>query len=347
MNIYKIVVKIVDNNTGTVQFVDLPSGLTLQTKDGLYKNKAFKPFLNGQLVEATVTVTDRNATVVSDVKPIATDKKGATQPLTTEDNWWGNIYINNTNARVLLAVNALAERLSAANALFVGPSGCGKTASAEALGIKTGKNVCRIDVSLNEDAISWFFERIIKRNTIRSIPTQFTEMVQMGNSVIILDELNRIQPHVANPLFPLLDHARRTQVLGKEIVVGDNTIFAATANQGWQYTGTFVSDAALTNRMNATVRVDYIKEPEIETEILTRRGINKDVAKVIVTILHELRRSASAVEVDFSTRSAINIGELTEVGLDLTEACMCGLVNAAPAETQKSLLDIINKHLWK
>src|SRR5690606_21471392 len=129
-------------------------------------------------------------------------------------------------ASILLAVNTLSDRLGASNALFIGPSGCGKTASGEALGAKVGKQVYRFDVSLIEDPNSWFFNRVIKGNNIVLIPTMFTDAVRNSDTVVILDEINRIQPHIANSLFPLLAHARKTEVLGETVAVEPGTVFA-------------------------------------------------------------------------------------------------------------------------
>lgn len=345
MIVKKLILKITDPAKGEAEYVDVPDDIKDKTSKGTHCSKHFRGFDTGQLIEAVFTFTEQDSIMVSDVKPIETAKKK--EPVKVKkDNWWGNLYVSDEMANILLAVNSLSEKLGAANVLFVGPSGCGKTASAEALGSKVKKQVFRFDVSLIEDPNDWFFNRVIKDNSVVLVPTTFTIAVREGNAVVILDELNRIQPHIANSLFPLLDHARQTEVLNEKIVVGPNTVFAATANIGWQYTGTFVADAALLNRMDAVIKVDFLQK-DIEIQVLEKRGNTHETAVSIASVLEEMRMKSIDAEIDVSTRSGIKVGNLVQAGLSIKDAFTYVLVNGAPEESQKNLLDIINKHTWK
>ena len=65
--------------------------------------------------------------------------------------------------------------------------------------------------------------------------TKFVKAITSGNSVILLDELNRAYPNVLNTLLPVLDDTRTLTVGTETYEVADNVIFIATANIGQQY----------------------------------------------------------------------------------------------------------------
>ena len=171
--------------------------------------------------------------------------------------------------------------------------------------------------------------------------SNFTKIVEGGNAVIVLDELNRIDPYISNILFPLLDHAGKTSVAGHDIKVGPNIIFFATVNLGFQFTGTFTLDAALTNRFSAKILVNALPK-EIEVEVLiARAGVNRLHANKIVKLMEGLRRlnDKDELSIDASTRVSIQIAELMGCGLDIKTALVYVVINGISEEEAKLVID--------
>ena len=171
--------------------------------------------------------------------------------------------------------------------------------------------------------------------------SEFTKVVQEGNAVIVLDELNRIDPYISNILFPLLDHAGKTSVAGHEVIVGPNIMFFATVNLGFQFTGTFTLDAALTNRFAAKILVNSLPA-HIEAKILVARGgVDFEVANKIVKLMQGLRvlNNKDQLSVDASTRVSIQISELVGCGLDLKSSLTYVVINGISDEEAKLVID--------
>jgi len=133
----------------------------------------------------------------------------------------------------------------------------------------------------------------------------FYRMVQHNGAVVVLDELNRINPLIANTLLPLLDGRRSTYLeeAGGKIKVGKNVVFFATTNEGREYTGTISLDLATSDRMSTLIEVSYLAAKE-EIDLLHRRtGLNRDDCAKLVDIATQVRRKYFSDSGDSFTRS--------------------------------------------
>ena len=262
-------------------------------------------------------------------------------------------------------VSKLGQRF---NILLTGASGYGKTSTFEALAKWLGYDFLRVNCASITDVKSWFGNHEAKGGSTFFVPTKFTEMIRRGKCVVVLDEVNRVEAWLTNPLFEILDHARRTIVHDEEIEVGEGVIFGLTMNVGAKYAGTFVTDAAFLNRIDATVE---LKAPSVEREVEilmqhmlpseSRRNtklVPEEVANSptydpsiesmrIVTLLNKLRDlvDRDQYDVDVSTRTGLKLVNLMRLGVGLAEACNYVIVNTAQPAERKAIVDIINLQL--
>lgn len=174
---------------------------------------------------------------------------------------------------------------------------CGKTELAIEYAAQHKLPVLVMDCANVREARDWFGYRTIAAGTVKWKCSLFDKAVAQGHTVVVLDELPRVSPTVLNTLFPLLDRRRFTYIeeKGSILRVGPGTIFFATMNEGYAYTGNTSIDAALTDRFSRRIEVDYLK-PSDESKVLqSRTGIPKDDADKLVDLALTIRKKAVGV----------------------------------------------------
>lgn len=260
-----------------------------------------------------------------------------------------DIYIDPNDLKLFNSVRSLSDTMHPA-VLMVGPSGYGKTSVPERLAQDWDMKFVRWDCSTIRDPEEFFgYRAAVDGSTANAdgkqffFETEFTQAVQEGNAIIVLDELNRIDPYISNALFPLLDHAGETVVLGHKIKVAKNVIFFATINVGHQFTGTFTLDSALSNRFMAKVLVGPLPESVESTLLQTRCLVSKVDADRIVSVVSKLREQnrKEALDVDVSTRVSIQIANLMRGGLDIRAALTYTVINGVSQEESKVIADAV------
>lgn len=267
--------------------------------------------------------------------------------ITSIGEWETKIYVSPENETIFKAVKTIAQKRHVA-VMMIGPSGYGKTSIPEQKATDWGMEFLRWDCATVRDPEEFFGFRGAKDGSTiddegKTIFTDslFTETLKAGNCLIVLDELNRIDPYISNILFPLLDHAGKTSVAGHSIEVGENVIFVATINLGYQFTGTFTLDSALNNRFLAKILVGPLPK-DIETNILVARGlVTEATAASIVNVMTGLRKlnDQGKLSVDSSTRVSIQIAELCGTGLSIKNAMLYTIINGISKDEAKLVVD--------
>lgn len=198
------------------------------------------------------------------------------------------------------------------NVLLTGAQGCGKTETVSQFAAGLGLPVLKINCSLVREARDWFGYKTAEAGTVSWVKSQFSEAVEAGNVVILMDEITRATPVVLNSLFPLLDHNRQSFIeeIKELLKVGPNVFFFATANIGAKFTGTYGRiDSALADRFAVRINVDYLSAKE-ETELLcSRTGIDPDTAGKLVTIANTIRsknQTGGTLTETISTRTLLD-----------------------------------------
>ena len=242
-------------------------------------------------------------------------------------------------------VFAIAEE-SAANVLMVGPSGTGKTSLPTAFAKEKKMQIFKMDCATIRDPEEWFGYREAIDGTTTFVKSAFVKAVEQGNTLIILDEFNRVEPWLHNSLYALLDHSRKTQIHGEHVSVAKGTIFVATANLGSAFTGTFTLDAALTNRFDATIFTSFLDARSETKLIIERIGLDEESAGVIISVMGRLRSlEATGLElpVDISTRTSLKIANLVmKSQLPFKKILDYAIISLIDEEsTKKSIMDAI------
>lgn len=194
-----------------------------------------------------------------------------------------------------------------ANTLLLGPAGCGKTASAKQLAAHLGLPYLHINCSSIREASMLFGTREVKDGRTYTRPSLFTQTIEAGNAVIMLDEINRCAPTALNGLLTAMDGSSPySEDLERHIRVGERIIFVGACNIGAAYTGTYRLDKALDDRFARRLEVSYLPEAKEVELLVSATGIGPEAGKRLVQIAHQVRseynKGSRKFSQDISTR---------------------------------------------
>jgi len=225
------------------------------------------------------------------------------------------------------------------NVLVKGMQGCGKTELGEQLAARLNR-VCPppFQIGLLSESGQLFGQQTLHNNNVEYQQFLFTDAIQIPNAIIILDEFNRAQnPKALNDLYSVLGESRGVWLdeVHQYIKVAPGVIFFATLNEGAEFSGTDVVDAALADRFPYIIEMDTLPE-DIETKLLTARtGLDEEQSERLVNIYASIRRT----DIKLSTRRGLAIAELIKHGLDLRQAFILTL-NINKDELERVLVSV-------
>jgi MoxR-like ATPase len=224
------------------------------------------------------------------------------------------------------------------NLMFLGPSGCGKTEGARYLAALVGLPFFKVDAAAMTDPESWFGTREVIAEDGASVttyrPSLFVQAIEQP-SVLLIDEVNRVDDEHRNILLPLLDGTHRiTNPLTGDMVIKHPMCFVVLAgNRGLQFTGTYAVDPALMTRCHV-VEFEYADPTSEELIAKEATGCDDETAKLFVRFANE-SRERSKLDADFapiSTREVMKMARRVVTGLTPDLAAKIIVMNAASPE---------------
>jgi hypothetical protein len=195
-----------------------------------------------------------------------------------------------------------------------GPAGCGKTEAGVQIAAALGLPVVTMDCSLVRDAVEWFGGRTLSGGSVAWEDSSFARRLQAGRVVVVLDEVNRAAPEVANALLPLLDRRGRASIADRPtpLQAGPSILWWATCNVGAEYTGTGRLDRALDDRLSRTFEFSPLPERDEATLLVERTGIDEDSALRLAAVSAASRRAN--LSRPLSTRALLAAAEDLQAG---------------------------------
>lgn len=288
-------------------------------------------------------VTEEIPEIVENAVKATLDKAPAwvTDPVNKQKYW-----LSDTMRLVVGAAKSIMSVGGHLNMLLKGNSGFGKTSMAEAMAAYLEYDYLRVNCAQMTDTVAWFGSHEAHEGSTMFVPSDFTKAVERGKCVIVLDEFNRLETWLHNTLFPLLDHARRTTIANREIIAAPSIVFVMTMNEGSSFSGTFIVDAALLNRIDIT---EIVVEPplDVEVKIVSSRvgesAENKRVVEAVRKVRQVVGDPKNQIAADASTRTSIKVARLVKVGMELKTALILVIANNINPEDAKPVLDTINQ----
>lgn len=227
-----------------------------------------------------------------------------------------------------------------ASILLRGPSGYGKTSTAEYIAKINDLDFFKVDCSVILENKDWFGYMAAKDGSTHFVKSLLAQKLEEGNCLILFDELNRLEPNLANSLLPILDDTKEITFDNMKLTVGNNILFCATINEGYQYTGTFQSDSALLNRFALSVDFgDIYREAEMG---ILQDFAAYDICDKILEVAKFIRRiDKTSCPIRTTKQIAMYASDISDLRI-LYEACV---VSKLPDESKKDAIDIINSLL--
>lgn len=211
------------------------------------------------------------------------------------------------------------------NVLVAGKQGCGKSSIVKQYAAVHQAPLATFQVGILSEPGQLFGEYALEGGETKYKQFLFPQALQTPGCVIHLEEINRPEnPKALNMLFSILSDDRQVWMdeLGL-LQVADGVVFFATLNEGEEFVGTELLDAALRDRFYI-IFMDYLPN-EVEKEVLINKtGVTPDQANDIIEVANTLR-SNTDLDTEISTRTTLMIGEMVSVGATLKEAMAASL----------------------
>lgn len=251
-----------------------------------------------------------------------------------------NYFLSQGIIKNLNRIEKLSKR-HPVNVLIVGKQGCGKSSLVKQFAAYYKRPLSTFQIGLLSEPGQLFGEKGLKEGNTFFEEFLFPKAISTPGSVIHLEEINRPEhPKALNDLFSVLSEDRSIWVEGLGLVkVAEKIIFFATLNEGAEFTGIDMMDAALRDRFYI-IQVDY-PPADIEEEIIcSKTGVSREIAKKIINVVNLLRNNAQ-MPLSISTRHSLMIAELASEGADIREALIYSI------QIEKSILEtaLISLHL--
>jgi nitric oxide reductase NorQ protein len=206
------------------------------------------------------------------------------------------------------------------NVLVTGKQGCGKSTMVRQFAARNNRPMATFQIGILSEPGQLFGEHRLKDGETYYQQFLFPQAIQTPGCVIHLEEINRPEhPKALNMLFSVLSEDRKVWMdeLGL-MKVADDVVFFATLNEGEEFVGTEMLDAALRDRFYVTM-IDYLPS-RVETNVLhLKAGVSEADALTIVNVANKLRNNTQEPMV-VSTRHSLMIAEMMAVGASTKDA---------------------------
>ena len=245
-----------------------------------------------------------------------------------------SFFVEQSVVNLLKAVQK-RSRTQAVNVLVKGKQGCGKTALGKQFAAINERPYAEFQVGLLAESGQLFGSQVLHDGNVEYERYAFLDAIQTEDIVINLDEFNRAQNAKAmNGIFSVLDDRREVRIdeLAEIIPVHPTAVFFATLNEGIEFSGIDLLDAALSDRFYV-VHLDILQANQEKALLQSRTKITAEQADKLVEVITAARHN----DVFISTRKMLSMGSLLFDGLDLRESILFSL-NADQDTTEKVLM---------
>jgi MoxR-like ATPase len=159
------------------------------------------------------------------------------------------------------------------------------------------------------------YERYLQE--VENAKREGREPVRIPPSVLLIDEINRLQLRFQNFLVSMLnvrkttaDYYLRIPDTNEEVVCPDGfLVIVAARNVGGVFAGTNPMDLALERRFYKKVQVEYLPSEHEATLVQSRTGLDADLTKVLVKVAADTRFQLAQLKAPIDTGTLLTWAE--------------------------------------
>lgn len=222
------------------------------------------------------------------------------------------------------------------NILTTGNQGCGKSSLVRQFAYIHNRPMATFQIGLLLESGQLFGQTRLKEGETYYQEFLFPKAIQTPGCIVHLEELNRTEsPHALNELFSVLSEDRSIWIDELGLVqVAPGVMFFATMNEGDEFAGTEMLDAALRDRFYR-IHLKYLPH-DVEKEVVVRKtGLDEPRADRMLTVINRIRNNEQ-MGISVSIRHSLMAAELVALGASLREALIHSL--QITKDTLESLL---------
>ena len=206
-----------------------------------------------------------------------------------------NFIISKEHKKLLGVIDSAAHTRGMVCAMFEGPPSSGKSEAASQLAAISGRKFFSMNCSTVREPQQWFGNWQARDGKTFFDASDFVKAISTVKTVIRLEELNRLDPIIQNPLLELLqDRGTHIEGLGNVRIAMD-TIFVGTVNIGNQYQGTFRMCESLMSRFTKRVIFQPLSEKNMAKVLVARTGVEADFAKKLASVVAQVQSKCGIV----------------------------------------------------
>jgi len=239
-------------------------------------------------------------------------------------------------------------------ALF-GRAGAGKTALSKALASHHNLDYVYVNMAQLQTPSDLYSRRTMRNGELFDELTPLSKalMTKTDKGVVItLDEMNRIQTELTNPLLALLGEQHVLSMGDGSVLEFEGNrpvIFILTGNVGGQYVGTDIIDPAILSRITAIIEMEGISS-ELIAKIMRDQKISASVSdEVINKIAKIIALVSDAIDEnggnEITTRHAIDVLKMLVCDIGLEDALKIVIVSKQDQSIRANIETIINTNL--
>lgn len=334
--------ELIEKVAKTTEVVIKKSGVAYSKEFGkdLYSTD-FNGYAPGTILEARYLVEDDGES--ESIKVVHVKIKNSDFKPTDDIRVWGKTVVSDKLAASFKSAKLIAEKFGYSGLRLCGDSGSGKSTVVSAFCEEFGFNYFMQDCSTLKEPSSLFGDVGVRDNSTYFQPSPFSQLIQKDNTVIFLDEINRVKPNILNPLMQLLSIGY-TRYKDNEIRRGNNLIAIAAMNEGSEFTGTYHLDAAFQRRFPITAKIeDLTVSQEIKAITLQVPDFDIKKANLIASLALELRNRFvdGTVELKFTTAYSVEVARLLSTSDNITIATAFDMIFINKLREPKDAIDLI------